>query len=60
MDAQKKYHQAIEAAWQQRMASINLGAPMSEVEQAYLTKIEVAKAEYRKVYPEIVQPSGVD
>lgn len=59
--AQQKYNDAADAAWEQRLASIRLGAKMSDIEHTYQTALQVAGDELRQVLgPRPVQPSGVD
>ena len=58
--AQKKYEQALEAAWQQRQMAIKLGASYSDYSATYYTALDVAEQEYRSIVPDIVQPTGVD
>ena len=46
-EAQQKYNEAIEAAWQQRIAAIRLGA--QDYEHTYQTALQVAGDEFRLI-----------
>ena len=49
-EAQQKYNNAADAAWDKRIAAIKLGAKMSDIEHTYQTALQVAADELRQVY----------